>query len=106
MNNYKPWKNYGSKGKIKVKFDKPMSDNKAKVGYAGLKEMGLTLKDIKGYVPVFVPLSNPSGVEIIGFTKSVKDSRKLYANFEKVMDKTPSLTFSQYRKNCGKKCLI
>jgi len=73
--------------------------NQARKGVIGMKELGLTLKDTKGLIPVFVPVKNPSDVELIGFSKNMKESRKLYDKFEKVMEVSPNTTFSSFRKS-------
>ena len=83
--------------------DAPTTNEGARKGVVGLKEMGLTLKDVKGKTPVFVPLNNPSSFELIGWSTSPANSDKIFARFTKIMNKNPNMTFKQYRKKYGKK---
>ncbi len=75
--------------------DSPTSNNDAKQGVIGLKELGLTLKDVRNQTPVFVPTKHE--VQLIGFAKSPSDSVKVLKKFENQMYENPQMTFKQYR---------
>jgi len=84
---YKPWKNY--------KIQEGVTSKIHKKGITEMKELGLTLKQTKGKVPVFVAV--PNDVELIGFSSSLSDYAKISKSFEKVMRENPKMTFKQYR---------